>query len=328
MSEIRNIVVAWGEPKHRASQIFQWLNKKGCESFSEMTNLPKTFIRQLDNEFSIGKLKQKKHLISKDRTEKFLWTLKDGETIETVLIVSKNRKTLCVSTQVGCKFRCPFCASGKRGLVRDLSVSEIISQLIYVSKDKGIAINNIVFMGMGEPLDNIENVSKAIEIINDKAGINIGARKITVSTCGLIPGIAKLKKMKIQVELSISLHAVNDKLRNVLVPVNRKYPLEHLLDACKDYKKVTGRMITLEYVLIKGMNSSRADALELAKIAKDLKAKVNLIGYNGFDDSEYKAPEIVVIKRFQDVLLSKNVTVTLRRSRGADIQAACGQLAG
>jgi len=326
-NELKEEITSFGEPVHRAKQIYKWLFQKNADSFKEMTDIPKKFIEKLNKTYFIGALECAKHLISKDGTEKFLWRLKDGEHIETVLIKEKNRKTLCLSTQVGCKFKCPFCASGIKRFVRNLTVSEIVGQILKVQRICGERITNIVFMGMGEPLDNYDNLIKAIEAINHSEGIGIGARKITVSTCGIIPGIRKLKNLGLQIELSISLHAANNRSRNELVPVNKKYPIEELIKTCEQYFKETGRIITLEYTLIKGKNDLVKDAEDLAKVAKKINAKVNLIKCSVFPGLECEAVSAESIQLFKNILRSRGVAVTVRKSKGEDILAACGQLA-
>ncbi len=326
LDELKSIMLKMDEKPHRAEQIFLWLNQKEVTSFSQMTNLSKALIQKLGEIYSIGGLACEEHLVSIDGTEKFLWRLEDGNFIETVYIKEKNRKTLCLSTQVGCKIKCPFCASGLLGFVRNLTPSEITSQIIEIQKKYNIRVTNIVFMGIGEPLDNYDNLAKAIQIINHPDGINIGARKITVSTCGIIPGIQKLKKLGVQVELSISLHAANNTLRDKLVPINKKYPVEDLVSACQNYYEATGRVITLEYTLIAGENDSEKDARELGSIARKLKAKVNLITCNPVKPSHKKLEPRGIIK-FRDNVRAKGVNVTVRKPRGTDIMAACGQLA-
>jgi 23S rRNA (adenine2503-C2)-methyltransferase len=325
--EIKKEITVLGEPAHRARQISLWLYRRNAGSFAEMTDLPRKLIGELEKRFFIGRVECDDHLISKDGAERFLWKLSDGEHVESVLIKDKKRRTLCLSTQVGCRFKCPFCASGMRGFKRDLSVSEITAQVSSVSEICGCRISNIVFMGMGEPLDNYDNLVKAIRIINHPDGMNIGARKITVSTCGIVPGISKLKDVGLQIELSVSLHAADDELRNKLVPVNRKYPLKALIKACKEYRERTGRIITLEYTFIEGMNDSAGAAERLAKVARELKAKVNVISCNPASDTKGARPSGKKIRTFMERLKARGVTVTLRRSRGDDIMAACGQLA-
>ena len=327
LDELRKKIISLKVPKHRALQIFKWLNKKDAVSFDVMTDLPKSFIEELKDNFVIGALECQERLISRDTTEKFLWQLSDSKYIETVLIKDKKRKTLCLSTQVGCKYKCTFCASGVDGFIRNLSVSEIVDQILATRRICGVRATNIVFMGMGEPLDNYENLVKAIHIINDEEGIEIGARKITVSTCGIVPGILKLKDMGIQVELSISLHGVNNKIRNELVPANQKYPLDKLIAACKEYNEKTKRQITIEYVLIRDKNDSETDAKKLAEIAKTIRAKINLIIYNPYKEFDLKAPKQEIIDSFAQNVRSAGVKLTVRKSKGADISGACGQLA-
>ena len=316
------------EPAYRAKQILFWLYKKGVNSFNAMGNIPKPLKDKLDSLYSIGNIQLYKRLVSTDKTEKFLFKLSDGNFIETVLIYAGGRKTLCLSTQVGCRYRCCFCASGLKGFIRNLTPSEITNQILFLQHTFKHKITNLVFMGMGEPLDNYENVSSAIMIINSPEGIGIAARRITVSTSGIIPGIEKLKNLGLQINLSISLHAANNKLRDGLMPVNKKYPVGELIKACQDYINTTGRILTLEYVLIKDKNDSEQNAEELAAIAKKLKAKVNLIPYSNICGFNLKAPQEADIEIFMNRLKSKRVSATLRESKGKDIQAACGQLAG
>lgn len=323
----RDIVKIKAEP-YRAKQIFFWIYRKGIDDFGKITNISEQLKEKLCENYYISTIELSRHLKSSDgEAEKFLFKLSDGNFIESVLIYAKNRKTLCLSTQVGCKFACSFCASGFKGFVRDLFPSEIINQLLFVQNNFKHKVTNYVFMGMGEPLDNLENVSKAIIIMNTSQGMGTGARRITVSTCGIIPGINKLKEMGLQINLSISLHASNDRLRDTLMPINKKYPLEELIKACEEYITKTGRMITLEYVLINGINSLLKDADELAVIAKKLKAKVNLIPCSATDSMSFQSPAQKSIDEFINRLTSKKVNATLRESKGGDIQAACGQLA-
>jgi len=325
LEELKEELSSSGELPYRAKQVFSGIHKKGACSFGEIKGLPKELAAKLDKKFSIHTAACKEHLISgEDGTEKFLWRLNDGRLVETVLIKEKRRKTICLSTQVGCRFKCTFCASGKKGFVRDLKAYEMVEQVLNVREETGFPATNIVFMGMGEPLDNFDNLEKAIRIINHPDGINLGARRMTVSTCGIVPGIKKLKDIGLQVELSVSLHAGNDELRNELAPVNRKYPLKKLLAACEEYTRKTARVITLEYTLINGRNDSPKDAEELAGIARRLKAKINLIGCTG-DNKEDKNKKGLI--RFRDLLQKKKARVTIRRSKGEDIMAACGQLA-
>jgi 23S rRNA (adenine2503-C2)-methyltransferase len=330
LEDLKGMIVSLAQPPHRAGQIFRWLYQKNAEDISEMTDLPKELILTLKQEYHIGLLSCDERLKSRDGTEKYLWKLEDSERVESVLIrggIANSRVTLCVSTQVGCKFKCPFCASGERGFFRDLSVSEILGQVIASQKAAGERITNIVFMGMGEPLDNYDNLIKAIRVMNDPAGLGIGARKITISTCGVVPAINKLKELGLQVELSVSLHAVEDALRDRLVPVNKKYPLKELEKALAEYFKDTGRVVTLEYTLIAGVNDRREDALALAAFAKRVRAKVNLIACNARPDSLFGKLKQGRLEEFKVILTEKGVTATIRQSKGDDIMAACGQLA-
>ncbi|MFH1798071.1 MAG: 23S rRNA (adenine(2503)-C(2))-methyltransferase RlmN [Candidatus Omnitrophota bacterium] len=327
LDELKREIKNMNEPEHRARQIFLWLNKKNADSFESMTDIPKTLAARLSGVFIIGKLKLARHLTSKDGTEKFLWDLGKGEYIETVLIREQDRRTLCLSTQLGCKFKCPFCASGLKKFIRNLHVSEIVNQVLIVQKTSAERATNIVFMGMGEPLDNYDNLEKSIRIINHADGIGLGARKITVSTCGFVPGMKKLKDIGLQVELAVSLHAGYDKLRDELVPVNRRYPLSELLSACEEYYERTRRIITFEYTLIKGKNDSLKDADRLVKIAKRINAKVNLVAVNPFPKLD--CPEVTKgeMAQFARYLQRNGLPATIRKSKGQDILAACGQLA-
>lgn len=318
-----------GEAAYRAKQIFSWVHQQGAIHFSEMTNLPQTFLREMKKSFDITTLTLREQKASENgETEKFLWELGDGEYVETVLIKTGKRRTICVSTQVGCKFGCPFCASGTAGFTRDLVTAEIVGQLLSVQRAAGGRLTNMVFMGMGEALDNYDNIEKAIKIINHSAGINLGARKITVSTCGVVPGIKKLAGIDPHVELSVSLHSLDEKTRDKLVPVNRRYPLKVLLPACREYRERTGRAVTIEYTLIKGINDSDEDARKLRSAAKEIKAKVNLIACSRDAGREFEPPGEGRAKRFRTIVKEGGVTVTIRTSKGGDIEAACGQLAG
>jgi 23S rRNA (adenine2503-C2)-methyltransferase len=328
LEELKKEIMGIGEPAFRATQIFFWLYQKGVSDFGEMANIPKELRDKLDQNYYISTLQISEHLKSTDRTEKFLFKLQDGNFIESVLIYAKNRETICLSTQVGCKFACSFCASGFNGFVRNLTPSEIINQIVFLRHNLKHKITNCVFMGMGEPLDNYVHTSKAIMIMNDPRGMGIGARRITISTCGIIPGIKKLKNLGLQVNLSLSLHATNNKLRDALMPVNKRYPLEKLVNACEEFIEATGRMITLEYILIRDMNDSLKDADELAKIAKKLNAKVNLVPCSTISNPDFKSTRKRNINIFMNRLIKRGVNATLRESKGKDIQAACGQLAG
>jgi len=339
LDELREAMAQIDEPAFRASQIFGWLYKKGVYDFNAMRNLSTGTIDKLGKEYCIQPLTVDEHLVSEDGTEKFLFKFSDGNYIETVLIYADGRETICLSTQVGCKYKCAFCASGINGFIRNLTPAEITGQVIYLSCFYRHRITNYVFMGMGEPLDNYDNVSKALMIMNEPEGMGLGQRRITISTCGIIPGIEKLKKLGLQINLSISLHAGSDDLRNKLMPVNKRYPLERLLRACEDYLRSTGRKITFEYILIKGVNDSRKNIDELISIAKRLKAKVNLISFSGCGGLPCHPKDCLAWRTFKSTgrreavmcmekIKKTGISVTLRDSKGKDIQAACGQLAG
>jgi 23S rRNA (adenine2503-C2)-methyltransferase len=329
LEELKKELEGIQEPAYRANQIFFWLYQRGPLDFSDFTNLPQKLRDNLGDRYFIRDLELKERLRSCDKTEKFLFKLRDGNFIETVLIpVESGRKTVCLSTQVGCKFACSFCASGLGGFTRNLRPGEMTGQVLFLQNRLKYHLTNFVFMGMGEPLDNYENVTKAILIMNSRQSMGIAARRITISTCGVIPGIERLKNFGLQVNLSLSLHAANNELRNKLMPINKKYPLEKLIEVCEDFIEASGRKITLEYVLIQDMNDSKQDAEGLATIARRLRAKVNLIPYSFVCGLGYKAPSKSGMAEFMSLLERKNVSVTLRSSKGQDIQAACGQLAG
>ncbi|MCM8757500.1 MAG: 23S rRNA (adenine(2503)-C(2))-methyltransferase RlmN [Candidatus Omnitrophica bacterium] len=325
IEELKQYLEVNGFLTFHALQIFNWIYKKVTDNFSLMTDLSLALRSFLEENFYIQGLSLKEKKISSDNTEKYLFKLKDKNSIETVAIPSGKRITGCLSSQVGCKFSCKFCASGILGFKRDLKVGEIIEQILYLNSHH--RLTNIVFMGIGEPLDNYENVLKAIRIINSKEALNFGARRITISTCGIIPAIRKLIEEDLQIELSISLHSPDDKIRSLLMPVNKIYPLRELISICKEYIEKTNRQITFEYVLIKGINSDLSFAEKLSKIAKELKlCKVNLIPANPIKEYNILPPNKLEILYFRDYLLKRKVNVTLRKSRGRDIEAGCGQL--
>ena len=326
--ELRKKVVVLKESAYRTDQMLSWLYVKGVKSFAQMSNLTPELQKQLANSFYIGELELVERLISNDGTQKFLFKLEDGNFIETVLIKATGRETVCVSTQAGCKFACKFCASGKKGFIRNLKPSEITGQIVYLKHKLKFYVTNIVFMGMGEPFDNYLNTVKAVKIINDEKCLNIAARRITISTCGIIPAIKKLKNLNLQINLSISLHAADDKLRSRLMPVNKKYPLKKLINEVENYFKATNRKITLEYILMKSINDSKRDAENLARIANQLKATINLIPCHEVTGYNLTAPDKDAIDRFIKYLRRLETNVTLRVSKGTDISGACGQLAG
>lgn len=324
-TELKADLSALGFTPYMAGQIFSWLYKKGVNSFEVMSNISRKNISKLEEKFYVGGLSLVKRLKSKDGTEKFLFELADRQVIEAVFIPAKGRNTLCLSSQVGCKFKCSFCASGKN-FVRNLTVSEITSQLSEITKITGKIVTNVVFMGIGEPLDNYDNLLGAIRILNSSEGFNIGARRITISTCGMIPRIERLSDEALQVELSVSLHAVDNELRSRLMPVNKKYPLDKLMPCLAHYIEKTGRQVTFEYVLIKGINDSLNDADKLSELSSTLNSKVNLIVFNAQDNFSYQPPDKETVLAFKGRLIKNGTFVTLRQARGDDISAACGQL--
>jgi len=328
LEELRAFFEEVGEPGYRAEQAYARLFKRGELDFDLWTDFPRALRDRLPGLFAPLRLETYGRLRSKDGTEKFVFRLRDGAIIETVLIPSGKRATVCLSSQAGCKFRCAFCASGLDGFKRDLGAGEIVGQVLAVRAATGLAPTHLVVMGMGEPLDNFENAEKALRVLNDSRGIGLAARRMTVSTAGSIPGIERFAKLGLQVNLSLSLHAVTDKKRSELMPINRRYPLEDLLAACERYVQGGGRKMTIEYILIGGVNDGPADAEGLARISKRLWAKVNLIPYSPVLGLSFRTPAPREVEAFQRRLEAKRVPVTVRRSQGADILAACGQLAG
>ena len=323
--ELESIIGKWGMPKFHSRQVLDWIYQKGITDFAKMSNLPQGLRDKLKEYFYILGAKEIRARKSSDGTEKLLLELKDKELVECVKIPAQRWITGCVSTQVGCKFACKFCASGVAGFKRNLTAAEILDEVLYLNRQK--QLTRIVFMGTGEPLDNYDNVLKAVRIINADYAFNIGARRITISTCGIIPGIKRLAEECLQIELSISLHAADEALRSKILPVNKIYPIAKLIPACKDYIQQTNRQVTFEYVLIKGLNSSRASAAKLSRLLKGLKlAKVNLIPANPVPQLGVVAAEKEEIRAFRDYLIQDGVNVTLRKPRGEDIEAACGQL--
>jgi len=323
-----------GEPAYRARQVTDWLYQKRVCSFQEMTDLPGQLRALLAERFSFGEIDVVRVLGSKDATRKFLLRLGDGNLIESVLIPASpalygqrsDRRTICVSTQVGCAYGCKFCASGLEGFSRNLQPYEVVGQLMAIERETGEKIDNVVFMGMGEPLANFDNVMAAIRIINAPWGLGIGARHITVSTSGLAPQIRQLADQPLQIRLAVSLHGATDQVRNQIMPINRRYNVETLLDACRYYVARKKQRLTFEYILIAGVNDSADQAHLLAAKALNLKAKVNLIPYNSVEGLPWTRPSDHRQERFLSVLREHGVAATLRREKGHDIQAACGQL--
>ncbi|NNF98837.1 MAG: 23S rRNA (adenine(2503)-C(2))-methyltransferase RlmN [Desulfobacteraceae bacterium] len=313
----------------RAAQILKWIYIRQVDTFDEMTDLKRDTRSSLDAAFTIERLKNKAVETSSDGTRKYLFELSDGNHIESVLIPEKNHYTLCISSQVGCALGCRFCRTARIGRVRDLTRGEIVAQVRDITRDlgEGMRLTNIVFMGMGEPLANYDNVVSAIHtFVDNESGMRLSARKITVSTAGLVPEIVKLGN-DTTVNLAVSLNAADNRIRDKLMPINRKYPLEQLIDACRRYPLPKGRRITFEYILIKDINDSLADAGKLVKLLRPVKAKVNLIPFNAHDKTAFARPSEGRIDAFFQYLLDHNYTAIIRRSKGQDISAACGQLA-
>ncbi|HLN85236.1 MAG TPA: 23S rRNA (adenine(2503)-C(2))-methyltransferase RlmN [Candidatus Limnocylindrales bacterium] len=329
-SELAAFLAERKHPAYRAQQVWQWLFQKRARRFVEMTNLSRPLREELEREFSISGLTVVRRAESRDGTVKFLFGLADGQSIESVLIPETERLTLCISTQVGCAYGCAFCATALLGLKRNLTVSEIVDQIIEVSRAAGDEqrITNIVLMGMGEPLANYANTLRAIEIMTDGSwGLGIAPRRVTLSSVGLIPQIEKLMA-ETNVSLAISLHAATEELRGRLMPVNRKYSLQQLIDCCRNLPLPRRKRITFEYVLLRGVNDSAADALSLCRLLRGVPSKVNVIPFNPHPESEFERPADEDVKRFQQVLFDHHIQVNVRRPRGDDIAAACGQLQG
>ena len=326
LAELESLIYELGEPKFRAKQIFKWL-QNGAESFDDMTDIPSALRAKLTDRCYIATAKIFKRLESKiDSTVKYVFTLFDGEYIESVLMEYEHGFTLCISTQIGCRMGCSFCASGLLGLTRSLTASEMISQINTAQRDRNIRISNIVMMGMGEPLDNFENSVRFLELVSNENGLNIGLRHISLSTSGVVSGIEKLKEFGFPITLSVSLHAPFDDIRSSIMKVNKKWNIESLIGACKDYQKVTKRRISFEYALIEGVNDTEKCAEQLAKILKGIMCHINLIPANPVKENSYKKPQRAKIEAFKKLLENKGLNATVRRTLGADIEASCGQL--
>ena len=327
LSELKAEMENMGEKSFKAKQIYSWLHKRGAESFDEMTDISKKLRENLENSYDIYNCSIEKKLVSMyDNTVKYLFRLHDGELIESVVMKYKYGYTICVSSQVGCKMGCRFCASGIAGFVRNLNVSEILSQIYTAQRDLDIRISHIVMMGVGEPLDNFDNVIKFLSMISDENGLNIGMRNISLSTCGVVTGIYKLLEKKLQLTLSISLHAPNDEVRSRTMPVNDRWNIDELLKACRDYTKETSRRISFEYAMIDGVNDSDECARELASRLKGMLCHVNLIPVNSVKERNFRKSNDKQIASFIKILEAKGINVTVRRTLGSDINASCGQL--
>lgn len=325
-SELAEALKAMGEPAFRTKQVFTWLHK-GCRSFDEMSNLSKTLRQKLDDAFYITvPYVVRKQESQKDGTIKYLWRLRDGNCVETVLMRYHHGNSICISSEVGCAMGCAFCASTKGGLVRRLTPSEMLDQVLFSSLDSGLEISNIVLMGIGEPLDNYDTVLRFLELINSPDGMNIGMRHISLSTCGLVDRINRLAEEKLQLTLSVSLHAPTDEVRSQLMPVNRKYNVDALLEACRAYFEKTGRRISFEYAMIRDVNDSVETAKLLAGKLSGIAAHVNLIPLNNIEESPLKPSTRKTVMEFQQELERHGIPATVRRTLGGDIDASCGQL--
>ncbi len=326
LAEMTEAVRGLGEPSFRGKQIFTWLHK-GVTSFEDMSNLSKALRQKLDEQFYITAPEiVRKQQSQKDGTIKYLWKLRDGNCVETVLMRYRHGNSICISSEVGCAMGCAFCASTKGGLVRRLTPSEMVDQVLFSSLDSGLEISNIVLMGIGEPLDNYDTVLRFLELINSPEGMNIGMRHISLSTCGLVDRISRLAGEKLQLTLSVSLHAPTDELRSQIMPVNRKYSVDVLLQACKEYFEKTGRRISFEYAMIRDVNDSKELAERLAKKLDGITAHVNLIPLNNIEESPLKPSSRKTIMEFQKTLEDRGIPCTVRRTLGSDIDASCGQL--
>ncbi len=325
--ELKNEASRLGLPAYRAKQIFEWLHKFGVKSFDEMTNISKGLRSALSEKFYISSCEIEQKLVSKlDGTVKYLFKLSDGEYIETVVMKYKYGYSICVSSQVGCKMGCTFCASTLAGYKRDLTAGEIESQLHSAQSDLGIRISNIVLMGIGEPLDNFQNVLSFILNVNDENGLNISMRNISLSTCGIVPEIKELMKYELPITLTVSLHAPNDAVRSAIMPVNKRWGIDEILAVCREYSEKTGRRVSFEYTLIKGVNDGERHAKELAKRLKGMLCHVNLIPVNDVKERNNLGTDKENIYKFSEILNNNGINATIRRTLGSDINASCGQL--
>ena len=326
LAELQDAFAALGEPKFRAKQVFAWLHR-GAVCFDDMTNLSKPLREKLDSLYFITAPTVARKQISKlDGTIKYLWKLRDGNCVESVVMQYHHGNTVCISSEVGCPMGCKFCASTLGGLVRRLTASELLDQVLFAQLDSGMEISNIVLMGIGEPLDNFDNVMRFLELVNSPDGMNIGMRHISLSTCGLVDKIRLLAEKKLQITLSVSLHSPDNESRDKIMPINRRWNVETLLAACKDYYETTGRRVSFEYTMIDGVSDAPEQAELLAKKLQGMAAHVNMIPLNSVEESGLRCSSRQAIAKFQEILERHGVTATVRRTLGSDINASCGQL--
>ena len=330
LAELEALFARAGKEKYRARQVSRWIYREFVESFRAMTDLSLDFREELERTCRIASPPVEKEQLSTDGTEKYLFRLEDGETVESVLIPDEERRTLCITSQVGCALRCGFCATGTMGFRRNMTSSEIIHQVCFAAGRldvRGAALSNVVFMGMGEPLENAAEVSRAIDILLSQFGFGLSGKRVTVSTAGVVPAMLALAE-KHPVSFAVSINAPRDEVRSELMPINRKYPLKELVQAIRKVPLQSGRKVTAEYVLLAGVNDSLRDARDLARLLKDARVKVNLIPFNAHECGDFRSPDPDVVDRFRDILLTAGIQAITRERRGADISAACGQLRG
>ena len=325
--ELEELLGSLGQPRFRAKQIFSWLHKAAVTDFAEMTDIPKSLRESLSEKCYIAGAEPVRRLESQlDETVKYLYRLHDGETVESVLMKYEHGYTVCISTQVGCRMGCKFCASGLLGKKRDLSASEMLAQITAAEKDRNIRVSNVVMMGMGEPLDNFEQSVRFLRLVSDDDGLNIGLRHISLSTSGLAPKIKELAEYRFPITVSVSLHAPNDELRKKIMPVAKAYPLSELMSACREYQRATTRRISFEYALMSGVNDTDECAAQLADITRGIMSHINLIPANPVRENEFEKPDRKKILHFKQRLEEHGLNATVRRTLGADIEASCGQL--
>lgn len=325
--EVEALMEELGEKKFRAVQIYEWIHKKLVQSYEEMTNIPKSLKDKLKEKVTFSPIREVERYVSKiDGTTKFLMELSDGNMIETVLMKYHHGNSVCISSQVGCRMGCRFCASTLNGLTRQMTVSELLNQIYYVQRTTGERVSNVVVMGTGEPFDNYDHIVSFLHMLTDSRGLNISQRNITVSTCGLVPKIYELAEEKLAITLAISLHAPNDEMRRTLMPIANRYTIDEILTACDTYIEKTGRRITFEYSLVAGVNDKKEHAMELVRRLSGKLCHVNLIPVNPIEERDYKRSEKESVESFLKILEKHHINATVRREMGSDIQAACGQL--